>query len=155
MKPWSERAYFLPGLQDWRQVFSRDRTAEQWENFAVPLVLLAIPPQPRLLLHISFSETEALPVSVLKTEAGEQITPLDATSILLSAGNWVQRVSDNPDIWRFGFLWNYLLFIERETFCHDHALPGLHNYFQSIIVSERELLLPKLIRVFFTMSFIL
>lgn len=56
-----------------------------------------------LLLHISFTETEALTSKVLETETGGQITPLDATCILLSARNWGQRVADDSDMWRHVF----------------------------------------------------
>lgn len=63
----------------------------------------------------------------METETGEQITPLDATCILLFAMKRGQRVPGDPNMWKRGFWWNYLLLIERETFRRDQAAQGLYN----------------------------
>lgn len=89
-------------------------------------------PQPTCLtwglsLHNSSTETKVLPVNVMETETGEQITPLDATCILLFAMKRGQRAPGDPNMWTRGFWWNYLLLIERETFRRDQAAQGLYN----------------------------
>jgi len=57
-----------------------------------------------LLLHISFTVTEVVPSNVLETEMGEQIIPLDATCVLLSARNWSQGAADNSDVEMWFFM---------------------------------------------------
>lgn len=73
----------------------------------------------------SFTETEAFTINVLETDRRtNHPTRCNLHPSLLGTvvGEWLMILTR-----RHSFLWNYLLLIERENFCHDQAVQGPYN----------------------------